>query len=235
VGFKLGMPAAGSPLCGSISASRCVVGAAAHWFQSAASAAWRGLWRTLVSIKAVFCHTTYQVWSNPTLMQLCCCVMLCPVWLLQSCELVRVSARNPLLAPLRCALPLRDFANVTIAVTGYKEGVGWTLLMLLLLLCYDKGMTHGILTRAHGFSCIHPFSASRLRACLQPQTYTLPCICLHDWPCSSCILPCSVTLLQSNAPPLRSWWCYWAGPSARPWAASSAQHTSCCRAGARTP
>jgi hypothetical protein len=57
------------------------------------------------------------------------CCALC--YSLQSCELVRVSARNPLLAPLRCALPLRDFANVTIAVTGYKDGAGWALLPTL--------------------------------------------------------------------------------------------------------
>lgn len=43
---------------------------------------------------------------------------------LQQSELLRVSERNPLLAPLRFALPLRDFANVSIAVTGYKEGAG---------------------------------------------------------------------------------------------------------------
>lgn len=28
-----------------------------------------------------------------------------------------------MLAPLRFALPLRDFTNVSVAVTGYKEGV----------------------------------------------------------------------------------------------------------------
>jgi hypothetical protein len=33
-----------------------------------------------------------------------------------------VSERNPLLTPLRFALPLRDFTNVSVAVTGYKEG-----------------------------------------------------------------------------------------------------------------
>jgi hypothetical protein len=41
---------------------------------------------------------------------------------LQQSELLRVTPRNPLLAPLRFALPLKDFSNVSIAVTGYKEG-----------------------------------------------------------------------------------------------------------------
>lgn len=51
-----------------------------------------------------------------------CCLLCCPRCLQQS-ELLRVSERNPLLAPLRFALPLRDFTNVSVAVTGYKEGV----------------------------------------------------------------------------------------------------------------
>lgn len=41
---------------------------------------------------------------------------------MQHAELLRVTPRNPLLAPLRFALPLRDFTNISVAVTGYKEG-----------------------------------------------------------------------------------------------------------------
>lgn len=50
-----------------------------------------------------------------------CCALPSPRFL-QASELLRVSQRNPLLAPLRFALPLKDFANVSVAVTGYKEG-----------------------------------------------------------------------------------------------------------------
>lgn len=44
------------------------------------------------------------------------------LWL-QRCELVRATPRNPLLVPLRWPLPLKDFANIWVAVSGYSQGV----------------------------------------------------------------------------------------------------------------
>lgn len=57
---------------------------------------------------------------------------------LQHSELVRVTPRNPLLAPLRFALPLRDFANISVAVTGYKEGKTGLLCRNSMLLCLSR-------------------------------------------------------------------------------------------------